>query len=122
MKRLSRWEPLELAPYTPTTGTDADQSETTSRNERGPLACSGRVAEPVEPTYRPLRASDFVELGGETLRFMQREKTGVSVVVLPVLIVAIRIALLWKGGAAAVELAQAELWALWVWSVLRIVF
>lgn len=117
MKRLNTGERLELSPFT------GDQSETTSRNERGgAITIPGRYAEPVEPTYRPLRASDFVELGGETLRFMQREKTGVSVVVLPVLIVAIRIALLWKGGAAAVELAQVELWALWAWSVLRIVF
>lgn len=127
MKRLSKWEPLELAPYTPITGTDADQSRTTSGNEWGPLAWSDRVAQPVQEEHRrPLTAGDVAQIAGrgalEALRFMRREKTGLSVVVLPLLIVAIKIALVWKGGPAAVELAQAELWLVWAWCVLRVFF
>lgn len=128
MKRYSiQGKRLELAPYTPTTGTDTDQSGATSRNELGPLAWSDRVAQPIQEERRePLTAADVAQIAGrgalETLRFMKREKTGLSVVVLPALIVAIKIALVWKGGKYAVNLAQVELWLVWLWSVFRVFF
>lgn len=87
------------------------------------IVLSGSVAEP-EQRYEPLTVADVVKATAkgtlQTLSFMRHTKTGLPVVVLPLLIVAVRIALWVRGGEFAVDLAQTELWLIWLWCVFRI--
>lgn len=74
-------------------------------------------AQPVESVYRMPTIREVLVCLRD---FMVKKPTGLPVVFLPLLIVGVKLALVFRGGAQAVELAQSELWVVWAWRVLRV--
>lgn len=74
-------------------------------------------AEPMEPVYRDPTLRDVLVCLRD---FMVKKPTGLPVVFLPLLIAGLKLILVFRGGAQAVEVAQSELWILWAWCVFRV--
>lgn len=89
------------------------------RREYGPTQGPANERQPVHQDVVRYRWPTITETLEALTAFMLKKPTGFPVVMLPLLIVAIKVALRFWGGAQAVELAQSELWIIWAWCVLR---